>query len=201
MTSSDEEPMTVSDGIGEALGTAYLSLGDRLTDEQHNVLDRMRAFVDSEVLPVINDYWERAEFPWPPVGKLAELGAVGAGIDGYGCSNLNPVSSGLVQMELSRGDGSLATFLGVQAGLAMAAIHRCGSAEQRERWLPGLASCEKIGAFALTERDVLGGNGIPLEYHVIRHMADIESIHTFEGTETMQTLIVGRDITGVGAFP
>ena len=132
MSADEADPMTetVAD-VGEALGTDYLSLRDPFTAEQQDVLDRMRAFVDGDVLPVINDYWERADFPWPLVKKLAELGVVGAGIDGYGCSNLDPVSAGLVQMELSRGDGSLATFLGVQAGLAMTAIYRCGSEEQR----------------------------------------------------------------------
>lgn len=389
--------------IGEALGTDYFSLREPFTPGQKDVLDRVRAFVDGDVLPVINDYWERAEFPWPLIEKLAQLGVVGARIDGYGCPDLDPVSAGLVQMELSRGDGSLATFLGVQAGLAMTAIYRLGSEEHKQRWLPRMATCEKIGAFALTEpehgsdsialetsarrdghswvldgakkwignasiadvtvvwardtedgavkgflvekgaagfdarvitgkgslravwqaeialdgvrvpdaqrlpgansfadcadvlastrsdcawmalghavagydaaltyakarmqfgrslssfqivqqrlvhmladvtamqlycaqiarlaehgkltptlaglaklhntskartvlaeaRDLLGGNGILLDHHVIRHMTDIESVHTFEGTETIQTLIVGRDITGIGAF-
>jgi glutaryl-CoA dehydrogenase len=395
--------MDLQTGIGEALGTDYFGLREPFTPTQRDVLTRTRAFVHGEVLPVINDYWERAEFPWPLVEKLAGLGVVGAGIDGYGCPSLDPLSAGLVQMELSRGDGSLATFVGVQGGLAMKSIHRCGSEEQKQKWLPRMAACEKIGAFALTEpghgsdsialettarregdewvidgakrwigngsiadvvvvwardtsdgqvkgflvekgtpgysasvitgkgslravwqaeialdsvrvseenrlpgansfkdcgavltgtrgdcawmalghavagfdaaltyakrrmqfgrplasfqiiqdrlvhmlaevtamqlycvqiaklaesgrltptlaglaklhntskaravlaeaRDLLGGNGILLDYHVMRHMTDIESIHTFEGTETIQTLIVGRDITGVGAF-
>ncbi|MEO9137569.1 MAG: acyl-CoA dehydrogenase family protein [Jatrophihabitans sp.] len=400
--SNDPKTETMAD-VGEALSTDFLSLSDPFTPEQADVLKRVRAFVDDEVLPVINDYWERADFPWPLVRRLAELGVVGAGIEGYGCPTFDKVAAGLVQMELSRGDGSLATFLGVQAGLAMTAIYRCGSEEQKQRWLPRMAACEYIGAFALTEpdhgsdsigletsarrdgddwvldgakkwignatiadvivvwardtedeevkgflvekdtpgfdariitgkgslraiwqaeidldgvrvpessrlpgansfadcadvlattrsdcawmalghavagfdaalsytktrkqfgqplasfqivqqrlvhmladvtamqlycaqigrlaelgkltptlaglaklhntskarevlavaRDLLGGNGILLENHVIRHMTDIESIHTFEGTETMQTLIVGRDITGTGAF-
>ena len=394
--------MDLQTGIGEALGTDYFGLREPFTPEQRDVLARTRAFVHDEVLPVINDYWERAEFPWPLVEKLGGLGVVGAEIDGYGCPSLDPLSAGLVQMELSRGDGSLATFVGVQGGLAMKSIHRCGSEEQKQKWLPRMAACEKIGAFALTEpghgsdsialettarregdgwvingakrwigngsiadvvvwardtsdgqvkgflvekgtpgysasvitgkgslravwqaeialddvrvgeenrlpgansfkdcgavltgtrgdcawmalghavagfdaaltyakrrtqfgrpltgfqiiqqrlvnmlaevtamqlycvqiaklaesgrltptlaglaklhntskaravlaeaRDLLGGNGILLDYHVMRHMTDIESIHTFEGTETIQTLIVGRDITGVGAF-
>ena len=362
----------------------------------------MRLFVDDEVLPVIGGYWERAEMPWPLIRRLGELGVVGEDIQGYGCPGLDPIASGLIHMELNRGDGSLGTFLGVQAGLAMKSIAMLGSEEQKQRWLPGMARLELLGAFALTEpdhgsdsvaletsarqvgdsyvlngakrsigsgsiadvvvvwarnedgrvngflvekgtpgyeaeviegkgslraiwqaqisledvevpaenrlpgalsfkdagrvlagtrstcawaalghavaaydtaltyakrreqfgrplssfqiiqdrlvkmlaevismqlyclqigrlaergelsdtiaglaklnntrkarqicaeaRDMLGGNGILLENHVIRHMADIEAIHTYEGTETMQTLIVGRDITGVGAF-
>ncbi len=403
VTEQDTTRDDPGEGIGEALGTDYFSLSEPFTPEQQDVLTRVRAFVDGDVLPSINEYWERAEFPWPLIRKMAGLNIFGAGIDGYGCAGLDPVSAGLVQMELARGDGSLATFHGVQAGLAMAAIHACGSEEQKQRWLPGLASLDQIGAFALTEpdhgsdsialatsarrdgdtwvldghkkwignasladvvvvwarstedeqvkgflvekgaagfdpqvitgkgslravlqseitldgvrvdesnrlpgaetfadcgavlartrsdcawmalghavagydaalsyakartqfgkplasfqivqqrlvrmladvtamqlycmqigrlatagkltptlaglaklhntskartilaeaRDLLGGNGILLDHHVIRHMVDMESVHTFEGTETMQTLIVGRDITGIGAF-
>ena len=88
---------------------------------------RTRDFVDHEVLPVINDYWERAEFPWPLIERLAELGIVGDGIEGYGCPPMSPIATGLVHMELNRGDGSLGTFLGIQSGLAMRSIAMLGS--------------------------------------------------------------------------
>ncbi|HEY6596781.1 MAG TPA: acyl-CoA dehydrogenase family protein [Asanoa sp.] len=391
------------EGIGRSQGTDYFRIGDQLTSEERGYLRRTRDFVDEEVLPVINGYWERAEFPWPLIEKLAKLEIVGDGIEGYGCPPMSPIATGLVHMELNRGDGSLGTFLGVQAGLAMQSIAMLGSQEQKQRWLPPMARLDKIGAFALTEplhgsdsvglassarregdgwvidgakkwigngtiadvvvvwardvqdgqvkgflvekntpgyratlmegkgslrsvwnaeialdgvrvpeanrlpgartfkdagrvlagtrnavawaglghataaydiavayckqrkqfgkplvafqivqdrlvkmlaevcsmqlfclrlgrlieegrltdtiaalakmnntrkarqviaeaRDLLGGNGILLDYHVMRHMADIEALHTYEGTETIQTLIVGRDITGVGAF-
>jgi len=391
------------DGIGRSLGTDYFRIADQLTREERGYWRRTRDFVDEEVLPVINGYWERAEYPRPLVEKLAKLGIVGDGIDGYGCPPMSPIATGLVHMELNRGDGSLGTFLGVQAGLAMGSIALLGSEEQKRRWLPGMARLDTIGAFALTEplhgsdsvaleasarrdgdewvlngskkwigngtiadvvvvwardvadglvkgflvetpspgyrasridgkgslravwqaeialtdvrvpeenrlpgarsfkdtarvlagtrnavawaalghataayeialaycrqrtqfgkplvafqivqerlvsmladvcamqlyclrlgrlieegrltdtiaaiakmnntrtarrvvaeaRDLLGGNGILLDFHVMRHMADVEAIHTYEGTETIQTLIVGRDVTGVGAF-
>jgi glutaryl-CoA dehydrogenase len=389
--------------IGRSRGTDFFRIADQLTPEEREYLDRTRAFVDDEVLPVINDYWERAEFPRPLIDKLAKLGIVGDGIEGYGCPPMSPIACGLIHMELNRGDGSLGTFLGVQAGLAMQSIAMLGSEAQKQRWLPEMAQLSKIGAFALTEpthgsdsvalestarrdgdtwtingakkwigngsiadvvvvwardvadrqvkgflvekgtpgyvatkiegkgslravwqaeitltdvqvaeanrlpgansfkdtarvlagtrnavawgalghataayeiaasycaertqfgkplvsfqivqdklvkmlaevcsmqlyclrlgrlieegsltdtiaaiakmnntrkarqvvseaRDLLGGNGILLDFHVMRHMADIEALHTYEGTETIQTLIVGRDITGVGAF-
>jgi glutaryl-CoA dehydrogenase len=389
--------------LGEALATDYFFVREQFSDEQWERFIRTRRFVDREVLPAINPYWERAEFPWPLARRLAELELVGDDIQGYGCPGMSPLAVGLVHMELHRGDGSLATFLGVQSGLAMKTIHMLGSEEQKQEWLPEMARLEKIGAFALTEpnhgsdsvaletsaqpdgdswvingakrwigngtiadvvvvwarstqdhqvkgflvptatpgyqasviqgkgaaravwqadirldgvrvpaenrlpgansfkdtarvlvttragvawgalghavaaydtaltyarqreqfgrplvsfqivqerlvkmlaevtamqlycmqiarlteanrlsdamaglaklnntrkarwviaeaRDLLGGNGILLENHVIRHMGDIEMLHTYEGTETMQTLIVGRDITGVGAF-
>jgi glutaryl-CoA dehydrogenase len=393
---------TLTRRVGEALATDYFLIRDQLTDEQYERFIAMRRFVDRELLPVIAAYWERAEFPWPLVERLARLGVAGDDIDGYGCPGMSPIASGLVHMELNRGDGSIGTFLGVQSGLAMKSIAMLGSEEQKERWLPSMASLDEIGAFALTEpehgsdavaletrarrigdeyvldgakrwigngtiadvivvwargdggqvngflvekgtagyeasvierkgsaravwqadirlesarvpvesrlpgarsfkdtarvlattratcawaalghavaaydaavvytqrrkqfgrplssfqivqerlvkmlaevtamqlycmqigrlaeegrmtdtiaglaklnntrkarqviaeaRDLLGGNGILLDYHVIRHMADIEAIHTYEGTETIQALIVGRDITGIGAF-
>jgi glutaryl-CoA dehydrogenase len=394
----------VYEHIGRSQGTDYFRIADQLTPAELDYLRRVRDFVDGEVLPAINAYWERAEIPWPLIRSLAKLRVVGDGIDGYGCPPMSPIASGLVHMELNRGDdGSIGTFLGVQAGLAMQSIAMLGSEEQKQRWRPGMAALETLGAFALTEpahrsdsvaldttarrdgdqwvingqkkwigngtvadvvvvwardladkqvkgflvekgtpgydarridgkgslravwqaeitladlrvpeesrlpgansfkdagrvlagtrnsvawaalghataayevavsycaqrlqfgkplvsfqivqdrlvkmlaeicsmqlyclrlgrlieegkltdtiaaiaemnntrkarqiiseaRDLLGGNGILLDFHVIRHMADIESIHTYEGTETIQTLIVGRDITGVGAF-
>ena len=389
--------------LGNALATDYFLLRDQFDDADWEHFLRTRRFVDEEVLPVINDYWEQATLPWPLMRRLADLGLVGEDIRGHGSPGMSPLARGLVNMELHRGDGSLGTFLGVQSGLAMKAIDLLGSEQQKARWLPAMARLETIGAFALTEpahgsdsvalettarrdgdewvldgakrwigngsiadvvvvwarsseddevkgflvekdapgfeaatmegkgaaraiwqadirldgvrvpdtsrlpgaerfkdagrvlvttritcawaalghavaaydaaltyskqrrqfgrplcsfqivqdrlvkmlaevtgmqlycmqlarleqagrlsdtiaglaklnntrkarqviaeaRDLLGGNGVLLENHVIRHMGDIEVIHTYEGTETMQTLIVGRDITGVGAF-
>jgi glutaryl-CoA dehydrogenase len=395
--------MDLKTNIGESLYTDYFQLREEFTPAQLDYLQRARDFVQGEVLPVINGYWERAEFPWPLVQKLGAAGLVGDGIVGYGCPDMDALSSGLVHMEINRGDGSIGTFLGVQSGLAMRSIAMLGSEEQKQHWLPHMARVDKIGAFALTEpehgsdsiglessarrdgdswvingakkwigngsiadvivvwardvadgqvkgflvergtpgyqarviegkgllravwqaeielvdvrvpaenklpgaesfrdcaavlvttravcawaalghavagydaaltyakrrtqfgkplvsfqliqdrlvkmlmkvtamqlycrrladlalvgrveptlaglakahntstarvvlaeaRDLLGGNGILLEFHVVRHLADIEAVHTFEGTEAMQTLIVGRDITGVSAF-
>lgn len=389
--------------LGEALGTDFFSVREQFTDEQWERFATVRKFVDTEVLPDIAGYWERAELPRHLFARLPELGIVGEDIRGFGAAGMSPMACGLVHMELHRGDGSLGTFLGVHAGLAMQAIAMCGSGEQQQRWLPSMSTMERIGAFALTEpdhgsdsvalettarrvgghwvldgvkrwigngsiadlvvvwardvdsgdvngfvletpvagydasvitgkvslrsvwqaditlrgvrvpegnrlanartfadcarvlantrgicawmalghatagydaalryalertqfgkplasfqivqqrlvhmladltgmqlycmqigrladagrlsptvaglakanntrtarrilseaRDLLGGNGILLEHHVVRHWADIEAIHTFEGTETIQTLIVGRDITGIGAF-
>jgi glutaryl-CoA dehydrogenase len=389
--------------LGDALATDYFHVRDQFTDEQWEHFLATRRFVDREVLPAINEYWEAAELPWPLLRRLADLGLYGEDIEGYGCPGMTPLARGLVNMELHRGDGSIGTFLGVQSGLAMKSIALLGSEEQKERWLPAMARLDAVGAFALTEpahgsdsvaletsarrdgdgwvldgakrwigngsiadvvvvwarsqedgqvkaflvekgsrgfeaatiagkgatraiwqadirlegvrvadasrlpgaerfkdagrvlvttrstcawgalghavaaydaaltyskqriqfgkplcsfqivqerlvrmlaevtsmqlycmqlarlesegrltdtiaglaklnntrkaraviadaRDMLGGNGVLLENHVIRHMGDIEVVHTFEGTETMQTLIVGRDITGVGAF-
>ena len=148
--------------LGAGLGTDYFRLRHQLTAEQRSLVERVRSFVDDEVRPDINDYWERAEFPMHLARRLGELGILGEGIVGYGCPELDPLSVGLVYMELARGDGSLATFAGVQGGLAMQAIAMLGSEEQKQTWLPGLARVEKIGAFALTEPDH-GSDSIALE--------------------------------------
>jgi len=80
-----QEETTMYENIGRSLGTGYFRIGDQLTPAEREIWRRTRDFVDHEVLPVINDYWERAEFPAPLVVKLAELGIVGDGIEGYGC--------------------------------------------------------------------------------------------------------------------
>jgi glutaryl-CoA dehydrogenase len=150
------------DTIGRARGTDYFKIRDQLTAEELAYLDKTRAFVDDEVVPVINGYWERAEFPWPLVNRLGELGIVGDGISGYGCPPMSPIATGLIHMELNRGDGSLGTFLGVQAGLAMQSIAILGSEEQKTQWLPDMTQLTKIGAFALTE-PTHGSDSVALE--------------------------------------
>jgi glutaryl-CoA dehydrogenase len=152
----------VYENIGRSLGTDYFRIADQLTPEELGYLQRTRAFVDGEVLPVINDYWERAEFPWSLIKSLGALGVVGDGIRGYGCPSMSPIATGLVHMEVNRGDGSLGTFLGVQAGLAMQSIATLGSEEQKQRWLPGMAALDTLGAFALTE-PLHGSDSIALE--------------------------------------
>ena len=149
-------------GIGKALGTDYFLLKGTLSTQELDYLERTRRFVHDEVLPVINDYWERADVPMQLFRRLGELGLVGDGIEGYGCPPMTPTAAGLVMMELNRGDGSVGTFLGVQAGLAMRAIAMHGSEEQKKRWLPAMARCEKLGAFALTE-PMHGSDSVALE--------------------------------------
>ena len=123
-----------------------------LSDEEKRVRDLVREFADREVIPTAADYWDRAQFPFELLPGLGELGLVGGTLpEEYGCAGWNNVAYGLAIAELARGSGSLATFLHVQSGLAMTAIHELGSEEQKRRWLPPMARCEKIGCFGLTE--------------------------------------------------
>src|SRR3954454_4966219 len=154
--------MKMFDGIGRSLGTDYFRIADQLTREEREYWRRTRDFVDDEVLPVINEYWERAEIPWPLIESLGKLGIVGDGIQGHGCPPISPIARGLINLELSRGDGSLGTFFGVQAGLAMQSIAMLCSEEQKQRWLPAMAQLDKLGAFALTE-PLHGSDSVALE--------------------------------------
>ena len=146
----------------------FYLVDELLTDEERGIRDRLRAFCEAEVLPVINGYWERAEFPHELVPKIAELKLAGGTIEGYGCPGMSAVAAGLVSMEWARADGSLGTFYGVHSNLAMQAIHMLGSEEQRERWLPGMAALEQVGAFALTEPEH-GSDAVMLETQARKH--------------------------------
>ena len=137
--------------VTRSLGTDYYVLDDLFTDEEREVRDKVRAFADAEVIPIINSYWEKAEFPFELVPKVAALGIAGGAIEDYGCPGMSHTAAGLVAIEMSRGDGSLNTFFGVHSGLAMGTIAICGSEEQKQNWLPPMARMEKIGAWGLTE--------------------------------------------------
>ena len=140
----------------------YYRLDQTLSGSERELRDRVRAFADHDVLPVINDYWERAEFPLELVAKLGELQIAGATIEGHGCPGMSRLSAGIVARELARGDGSINTFFGVHSGLAMGTIELLGSEEQKARWLPPMARLEKIGAFGLTEPEH-GSDSVSLE--------------------------------------
>lgn len=186
--------------VGRSLSTDYFGLRDQLSEDELELLLRTRAFVDDEVLPVIGGYWERAEFPLDLVKRLGELGLVGDGIEGYGCPPMSPIGSGLVHMELNRGDGSLGTFLGVQAGLAMRSIAMLGSEEQKQRWLPGMAAVDLLGAFALTEPQH-GSDSVALETTARRegeeYVLDGEKRWIGNGTVADVLVVWARD-TGDG---
>ena len=149
-------------GAMPSLGTDFYLMDELLTAEERAIRDRVRAFCDREVIPVINEYWERAECPFPLIPKLAELGIAGGTIAGYGCPGMSAVASGLVALELARGDASVCTFFGVHSGLAMTSIALLGSEEQKQRWLPPMARMERIGAFGLTEPNH-GSDAVALE--------------------------------------
>ncbi|QFG26568.1 acyl-CoA dehydrogenase family protein [Actinomadura sp. WMMB 499] len=133
---------------------------DLLDEREQEIVGRVRTFLEEKVAPIANDCWARAEFPFDLIPGYADLGI--AGLPYEECPGERPSSllTGFLAMDMARVDPSMATFYGVHAGLAMGSIGRCGSAEQRERWLPAMGRMEKIGAFALTEPE--GGSDVAL---------------------------------------
>src|SRR6266436_1854043 len=148
--------------IKPSTGTDFYLMDELLTEEERRIRDKVRAFCDTEVIPIINDYWERAEFPFALIPKLAALDIAGGSIQGYGCPGMSAVATGLIAQELARGDASICTFFGVHSGLAMTSIALLGSEEQKQHWLPAMARMEKIGAFGLTE-PTHGSDAVALE--------------------------------------
>lgn len=124
--------------------------------------DRARAFVQDDVRPVIAGHWDRAEYPLHLAKRLGDLDLMRDGIDVPGYAPQSLLASALTMMELSRGDGSIATIVGVQGALTLRSIAWCGSEPQRERWLGPLARGEELGAFALTE-PTHGSDSVSLE--------------------------------------
>jgi glutaryl-CoA dehydrogenase len=135
----------------KAVTSDFYDLEALLDDDDRALLYRVRDFMDKEVQPVINEYWTRAQFPRQIIPGLAELGIAGTQFSGYGSPGKSAFLDGMISMELSRGDPSVSTFMGVHGGLVMGSMHLCASEEQKERWLPAMARMELIGAFGLTE--------------------------------------------------
>jgi len=147
--------MAIPADTKELLGFDYYNIFEaNLSDKQRETRDRVREWVQNRVLPTINPYWEKAEFPFELFYEMKDLGIMGGALTEYGCAGLDVVEAGLVAYELSKGDGSICTGYGVHSGLALGTIGYLASDEQKERWMPGLVNMEKIGAFGLTEPTV-----------------------------------------------
>jgi glutaryl-CoA dehydrogenase len=135
-------------------GVDYFNIESLLSEEEIMVRDSVRDFVSSEVIPIIEHHNRESKFPKELVPKMAELGLFGTTLpQKYGCAELNNVAYGLVMQELERGDSGIRSFVSVQSALVMYPIFTFGSEEQKDKWLPLLASGEKIGCFGLTEPD------------------------------------------------
>jgi glutaryl-CoA dehydrogenase len=129
----------------------FYRIDDLLTEEERLVRSTVGRFVDDRFLPIVADHYERASFPMEIVRELAGLGVFGMHLQGYGAAGLSNVMYGLACQELERGDSGLRSFVSVQGSLCMFPIHRYGSEEQKERWLPFMARGEVLGCFGLTE--------------------------------------------------
>jgi glutaryl-CoA dehydrogenase len=128
-----------------------LDFDDDLTGEEVALRARVRDFVDNAIRPDIAGWYEHAHFPVELVPEMGRLGLLGMHLEGYGCAGRSAVEYGLAGAELEAGDSGLRTFVSVQGSLAMSAIHKHGSEDQKQEWLPRMATGEAIGCFGLTE--------------------------------------------------
>ena len=128
-----------------------LRLDDELTDTERATKQRVKDFVDTRIKPNIAQWYEDAVFPTEIIPEMADLGLLGMHLDGYGCAGRSAVEYGIAMAELEAGDSGIRTFVSVQGSLAMSAIHKFGSEEQKNHWLPQMATGAVIGCFGLTE--------------------------------------------------
>ncbi len=130
----------------------YYEIETQLTEAERAVRDRVRAFVDSEIRPILNDHHRAATFPMAIARRMGELGLYAPHLSGYGCAGMSNIAYGLIMQELDRADAGIRSQASVQGSLAMYAIHAFGSEEQKQKWLPGMATGALIACFGLTER-------------------------------------------------
>ncbi len=131
----------------------FLDLDSSLSAEERDIRDVVRAYVVDRVLPDVGEWYEQAQVPLDRAAELGQLGVLGMHLDGYGCAGASATAYGLACLELEAGDSGVRSFVSVQGSLSMFAIHRYGSDEQKEQWLPRMALGEAIGCFGLTEPD------------------------------------------------
>src|SRR5919112_5872340 len=131
----------------------FLGIDHLLSDEERDIRDAVRAFVSDRVMPHVGEWFEEARIPSELVLELGRLGVLGMHLEGYGCAGASATAYGLACLELEAGDSGVRSLVSVQGSLAMFAIHRWGTDEQKQEWLPRMAAGEAIGCFGLTEPD------------------------------------------------
>ncbi|MFI6999302.1 acyl-CoA dehydrogenase family protein [Nocardia sp. NPDC050175] len=161
---------TVDDApVGAAL--ELLNISSLLTEDQRDIQRAVAEFLADRVRPHIGQWSEDHHFPRDLVPELGKLGLLGMHLDGYGCAGVDAVSYGLACLELEAADSGLRSFVSVQGSLAMFAIWRFGSENQKQEWLPRLAAGDAVGCFGLTEAD-FGSNPAGMRTHAVRDGAD-----------------------------
>src|SRR5258708_7821673 len=137
----------------------FYEVTESLNAEELKLLKEVRAFMETNVAPIITKYWADDAFPFEVLPALRDLNIGGLGYQGYGCRGGSTLLDGFVQMEMAGIDAWFSTFFGVHNGLALGSIYLGGSEEQKQKWLPPMARLETIGCFGLTEPLVGSGTG------------------------------------------
>lgn len=150
----------------------FLAVDSDLTAEERDIRDAVRDYGTRELLPNVADWYERGSLPARELAKaFGDLGLLGMHLEGYGCAGTSAVAYGVAARELEAVDSGLRSFMSVQGSLAMFAIHRWGSEQQRQRWLPSMATGETLGCFGLTEPDA-GSDPASMRTHARRDGSD-----------------------------
>jgi glutaryl-CoA dehydrogenase len=131
----------------------FLDVDHLLSDEERDIRDTVRAFVEDRIVPEVGDWFEQGTIPLELAPALGKLNVLGMHLEGYGCAGASATAYGLACMELEAGDSGIRSLVSVQGSLAMFAIWRWGSEEQKQAWLPRMAAGEALGCFGLTEPD------------------------------------------------
>jgi len=139
--------------MGSYTAPDFYDIDAELSEEERLIRDTVRRWVDARVMPRIAQDFLEGRFPQELVAEMAEMGLLGAHLQGHGCAGLSAVAYGLICQELERGDSGIRSFVSVQGSLAMYPIHAFGSEAQRQRYLPEMAAGKLIGCFGLTEPD------------------------------------------------
>ena len=134
-------------------GFDFYNIDTMLSEEELMVRELVRGWVDERILPIIEEHCRKGTFPFELVPEIGEMGLLGANLEGYGCAGMSNVAYGIICQELERGDSGLRSFVSVQGSLAMFPIWKFGTEEQKNKYLPKMASGEFIGCFGLTEPD------------------------------------------------
>src|SRR5688500_11836890 len=151
MSNDALDPVAATAEYGLPDPSDIMAIDSLLTSNELGLRQRIRDFTDQQIRPDIADWYDRGIFPLHIAAQLGELGVLGMHLEGYGCPGRSAVEYGLAAMELEAGDSGIRTFVSVQGSLAMSAIHKWGSEDQKQEWLPRMAAGELIGCFALTE--------------------------------------------------
>lgn len=143
----------VESNVKTSLALDFLNIDSLLSDEEISIRDTVRSFVQTKILPHIGDWFDEGTIPTNLALELGKLGVLGMHLEGYGCAGTSATAYGLACMELEAGDSGIRSLVSVQGSLAMYAIHKWGSEEQKNEWLPRMALGGVIGCFGLTESD------------------------------------------------